>query len=62
MLERLAKSTHRSRSFLATEAIEMYLKTNAWQVQEIEEAVREADHGESFVSHTAVKHRVHSWK
>jgi hypothetical protein len=31
-LEKLAKSTGRSRSFLAAEAISAYLDTNEWQV------------------------------
>jgi len=30
-LKRLAKSTDRSRAFLAAEAIAAYLDTNAWQ-------------------------------
>jgi RHH-type transcriptional regulator, rel operon repressor / antitoxin RelB len=59
-LSRLAKSTARTRSKLAAEAIEKYLEDNAWQVDEIEEAVREADAGK-LVSHSAVKEWVESW-
>ncbi|MGZ8299750.1 MAG: CopG family ribbon-helix-helix protein [Rhodoplanes sp.] len=34
-LEKLAKSTGRSRSFLAAEAIDAYLDVNEWQVDGI---------------------------
>ena len=59
-LEKLAKSTGRSRSFLAAEAIEEYLKINEWQVAGIKEAIASADRGEG-VSHDEVKKWVDSW-
>jgi len=39
-LERLAKSTGRSRSFLAAEAIGEYVDVNEWQVAGIKQAMR----------------------
>ncbi len=48
-LDALAKATGRIRSFLAGQAIEDYLTREAWQVAEIEQAIKEADAGD-FVS------------
>ena len=45
-LDKLARGTRRSRSFLAAEAIEDYVNLNAWQVAEIETAIEEADAGD----------------
>ena len=44
-LDRLAKSTRRSKSSLAAEAIRDYVANNAWQVAEIRKALKEADAG-----------------
>jgi len=38
-LEKLAKATNRSRSYLAAEAIREYLTLNEWQVEEIKKAI-----------------------
>ncbi len=59
-LEKLAKSTGRSRSFLAAEAISEYLDVNEWQVAGIREAAATFDRGEG-VSHDRVKDWVRSW-
>jgi RHH-type rel operon transcriptional repressor/antitoxin RelB len=59
-LERLAKSTGRSRSFLAAEAISGYLEVNEWQVTGIKRAIASLDRGEG-VSHDLVKDWVSSW-
>src|SRR6516164_3701333 len=53
-LEKLAKNTGRSRSFLAAEAIENYVNINEWQVAGIKQAIASLDHGH-FVSHDEVK-------
>ncbi|MFP5409223.1 MAG: CopG family ribbon-helix-helix protein [Gammaproteobacteria bacterium] len=45
-LDKLAQATHRSKSYLAEEAIARYLDLEAWQVGEIEQAIQEADRGE----------------
>ena len=42
-LEQLAKATDRTRSYLAAEAIRQYVELNEWQIQEIKQAVAEAD-------------------
>ena len=59
-LERLAKSTGRSRSFLAAEAIGEYLDTNEWQVSGIKRAIASLDRGEG-ISHESVRDWVASW-
>lgn len=45
-LEVLAKAMGRSRSFVAAEAIQSYVREQAWQVQEMQDAVTEADAGD----------------
>ena len=45
-LDKLAQATHRSKSYLAEEAIARYLDLEAWQVGEIEQAIQEADRGD----------------
>ena len=59
-LERLAKSTGRSRSFLAAEAIKEYLDINECQVAGIKQAIASLDRGEG-VSHERVKDWITSW-
>jgi predicted transcriptional regulator len=53
-LERLAKSTGRSRSFLAAEAIGEYVDVNEWQVAGIKQAMRSMDRGEG-IPHQEIK-------
>ena len=45
-LEQLAEATHRSRSYLAAEAIASYVEINDWQIREIQAALQEADAGD----------------
>jgi RHH-type rel operon transcriptional repressor/antitoxin RelB len=59
-LERLAKNTGRSRSYLAAEAIGEYLDVNEWQVAGIKNAIASLDHGKG-ISHDKVKKWVASW-
>lgn len=59
-LEKLAKSTGRSRSFLAAEAISEYVDVNEWQVAGIKRAMASMDRGEG-VPHEQVKQWVRSW-
>ncbi|THD61116.1 MAG: ribbon-helix-helix protein, CopG family [Bradyrhizobium sp.] len=58
-LEKLAKSTGRSRSFLAAEALSEYLDVNEWQVAGVRKAM-DSLAGES-VPHEQVKAWVNSW-
>ena len=59
-LEALARSTGRSRSFLAAEAITEYLAVNEWQIARIKAAMEDLDRGE-FIEHDAVRKWVESW-
>lgn len=45
-LDKLADATHRSKSWLAGEAIRQYLDLEAWQIGEISQALSEADRGD----------------
>jgi len=45
-LDKLADATHRSKSWLAGEAIQRYLDLEAWQIGEIGQALAEADAGD----------------
>ncbi|TDR80091.1 CopG family ribbon-helix-helix protein [Paludibacterium purpuratum] len=45
-LEALAVATGRKKSFLISQAIGDYLAREAWQIQEIQAAITEADAGE----------------
>jgi predicted transcriptional regulator len=60
-LEKLARSTGRSRSFLAAEAISEYLDVNEWQVAGIKHAIASLDSGEG-VSHDRVRDWAASWE
>lgn len=58
-LDSLAQATDRSRAYLAAKAIEDYLNIQEWQIQSIQEAVREADSPNAeFVEHDEVVKRV----
>lgn len=60
-LEQLAESTHRSKSYLAAEAIREYVANNEWQIAEIGAALREADAGD-FASDKEVAAVAKKWK
>lgn len=45
-LDHLAAATHRSKSFLAAEAIRQFVELNEWQVAETLAAIAEADSGD----------------
>ncbi len=59
-LDKLAKATQRSRSFLAAEAIREYVSLNEGQIREITRAVGEADRGE-FASEKQVEKVMRKW-
>jgi len=42
-LERLARATNRSKSYLVEAAIENYLALNEWQMKEIEQGFKEVE-------------------
>ncbi len=60
-LANLAKATGRSKSFLAVDALREYLSREAWQIQEIQNAVKEADAGD-FATAAEVKAVADKWR
>ena len=60
-LDVLAEATHRSKSFLAAEAIRAFVESNEWQVAEIRAALKEADAGD-FASDKEVASLARKWK
>jgi predicted transcriptional regulator len=60
-LDALADATQRSRSFLAAEAIREYVEINEWQLQEIQNAVAEADAGD-FASDDELASLARKWR
>ena len=59
-LDQLANATHRSKSFLAAEALRDFIELNEWQIQEIKYALKEADNGE-FASDKDVSKTFTKW-
>lgn len=59
-LEKLAKATDRSRSWLISDAIRRYVEEEAWQIAAIEEGVRQADAG-AFASDAEVREVFGDW-
>jgi predicted transcriptional regulator len=60
-LDRLAKATERSKSWLAADAIRSYLELQAWQIDEIKAGVKEADAGD-FASEAEVQAVLGKWR
>jgi RHH-type transcriptional regulator, rel operon repressor / antitoxin RelB len=59
-LDKLAKSTGRSRAYLAQDALRQYIEEQAWQVAEIMQALKEADAGD-FATDAQVKAMRTKW-
>lgn len=49
----LAEATGKSRNFIAVQAMKEFIEREAWQIAEIQQAIKEADAGE-FASDEAV--------
>ncbi|HCG78635.1 MULTISPECIES: CopG family ribbon-helix-helix protein [unclassified Thalassolituus] len=60
-LDKLATATHRSKSFLASEALREFVELNEWQIQETLDAIKEADAGD-FASETEVTDTLRKWQ
>lgn len=60
-LDRLAESTRRSKSFLASEAIREFVENNEWQISETQAALKEAEAGD-FASAREVERLRKKWK
>lgn len=59
-LASLAKATGRSKSYLAVDALRQYLAREAWQIDEIQKALEEADAGD-FASDEEVSALAKKW-
>ena len=59
-LDRLARSTARSRSFLVADAIADYLRSQEWQVQRIREGLADVQAGR-VIPHEEVERWLDSW-
>ena len=56
----LAQTTHRSKSFLAAQAIEEFLNVQEWQVEVIKEGLAAADRGD-LKSHAQAIAILNTW-
>ena len=59
-LETLAKTTHTSKSSLATQALEEFLTVQEWHIQAIKEGISAADRGD-IVSHKEALAELKKW-
>ena len=59
-LDHLAEATQRSKSFLAAQAIRDFVDLNEWQIQEVRNALAEADGGD-LASDDRVKDVLGRW-
>ena len=59
-LELLAKATSRSRSFLVAEAVRAYVDEQLWQIEAIEEGIRQADQNK-FASDKELRKTFAKW-
>ena len=59
-LELLSKSSRRSKSFLAAEAIATYVEAESWQLAEIQAGIKELDAGKG-VDHGKVRQWLQTW-
>lgn len=60
-LEAIAKKVDRDLSLVIEDAVDAYLELHAWQVEHIEEGLRQADAGE-FASETEVREALPRWR
>ena len=59
-LDKLSAATHRSKSYLAAEAVREFVEINEWQIEEIKNAIEEAD-AEDFSSDKEVLAVFNKW-
>ena len=59
-LDKLSAVTRRSKSFLAAEAVREFIELNEWQIEEIKDAVKEAD-ADGFASDQEVQAVFNKW-
>jgi len=63
-LSNLADATDRSKAYITTQALKLFLANNEWQVLEIREAVAEADNAnpKEFVNNDTVMAWMETWE
>ncbi len=59
-LDKLSVTTHRSKSFLAAEAVREFIEVNEWQIEEVQKAVNEAEAGD-FASDQEISAVFNKW-
>lgn len=58
-LEHLAAATERTKAYLAAKAIEEFVAAQEWQIQAIQEAIKEADSPQAkFIEHEVVAKKI----
>ncbi|HEU5280520.1 MAG TPA: CopG family ribbon-helix-helix protein [Gammaproteobacteria bacterium] len=60
-LDDLAEATGRTKSYLASEAIEQYLENQSWQIAAIEKSLKKAKDKTKFIDHDTVTDWLNSW-
>jgi len=60
-LDALADSMDRDRTYLLSEAVEIYLETQQWQLDQIRAGMDEADSGK-VIDHTKVRAMASKWR
>ena len=60
-LDALADSLDRDRTYLLSEAVEAYLETQRWHLEQIQAGITEADEG-AVVPHAKVKSIAATWR
>ena len=60
-LDAIAVQMDRDRSYVLNEAINAYLEVNQWQIDHIQEGLRQADAGE-FATEAEVKAAFEKWR
>ena len=59
-LDQLGKTLHRSKSYIAEQAISQYVDENAWQIEELTQAEQQIRQGK-FVAGDEVNQYLDSW-
>lgn len=55
-LEKIAKATDRSKSYIASKAIIDYIDLNEWEIQAIQKGIEQANSGQ-VISHKKIKEK-----
>lgn len=61
-LDQLAHAVGRTRSFIAEEALKRYVENESWQIEAIQDALKNAESNDAkFADHSEVKGWLESW-